>query len=224
MTALCVVAGSCGGTTAERPDIARTRPDGATLACPRPFEPMPANACLAVPERFDDPRRLIVFFPGMRLPLTTGSADDLREMAAGATARGYAVLAVFGEPGLCDWSADVQRFLCFPAGDRHLARVGGFLQRLGELLPAVSRRVRSPLGPPLLAGFSNGGFFVALLAAKTQLAAAGYAIVHGGVPDGPIAFPRSRARPTILLAAHDDTFQLAKMQQLSERLNRRLGP
>lgn len=68
-------------------------------------------------------------------------------------------------------------------------------------LASASKKLGARLSPPFFMGFSNGGFFVALLAAETQVQSSGFAVLHGGLPTGVSALERARARPTLLIAA-----------------------
>ena len=47
-----------------------------------------------------------------------------------------------------------------------------------------------------------------------------FAVINGGIPYGAISFQPARARPTLLLGAADDKFQLPKMRELAERMKK----
>ncbi len=188
--------------------------------CPPSYTAIGSDACLARPAEFKDPRRIIVFFHGMMRPEAISSAAELIELASMATGRGYAVLAMLGEPGLCDWSPEFKSHLCFPSAKSQLPQFGQFLKvKLAVALRGARRSLSADLTAPFLLGFSNGGFFVSMLAAESQWKVAGYAVLHGGLPQGLTQFDKTRARPTLLIAASEDPWQLPKMQALSKAMS-----
>lgn len=190
-------------------------------SCPSAYEELGNGDCLARPTEFKDSRRLIVYFHGMLKPSSVAASAELSELASLANSRGYAVIAMLGEAGLCDWSSESKEHLCFPSGRGQLPRAGEFLQRrFGVALESASRRLGTRIPAPFLMGFSNGGFFVSLLAAETKVHAAGYAVLHGGIPSGVSTFDGSRSRATLLIAAAEDKWQLPKMQALSKAMSK----
>jgi predicted esterase len=188
------------------------------VGCPPGFSPLGDASCLAAPPGRADGRKLIVFFHGMApANVDPAGAVELGALAEEAGARGFAVLALRGEQGLCDWSDPVRSSWCWPSRRTQLTRVQPILLRLGGALESASARLGVPLDPPFLLGFSNGGFFVSLLASDTRLEASGYAVLHGGWVDGQ-TFPSGRARPTLLISARDDRFQRPLMDTLDAKL------
>jgi dienelactone hydrolase len=74
------------------------------------------------------------------------------------------------------------------------------------------------LKPPSLLGFSNGGFFAALLASDARLEFSALAVAQGGDVAGQ-HFTPERARPTLLLFAKGDVHQFPRMRKLEAALN-----
>lgn len=177
----------------------------AGLSCPRGFDVVD-DACVVMPPK---PTALVVYFHGM-LPAATDwtRVRELSLMGAEARRRGVALLAPRGEQGLCAWSKDVARHWCWPSDRSQLAEVSRLLERLKLTRLAVK---------PVLAGFSNGAYFVTLLATDTQLDAAAYVVLHAGPVTGSIFTP-ARARPALLLGAAQDAYQLPGMKRLQSML------
>lgn len=188
------------------------------LHCPQGFEPVGTQACLAAPRPFTNPNKLVVYFHGM----LAANADwavtaEFKLLGAEARQRGYALVAFRGEQGLCYWGKDLRDFFCWPSDKSQLVEVGRTLKRLEGVLTKVSERLGSRLGPPLLAGFSNGGFFVSLLVTESKFDARGYAVMHAGGVTGQ-RFAPDAAKPTILLGARADAIQLPTMRRLEQTL------
>lgn len=194
-------------------------PGPAALHCPEGFEPLGTDACLAAPPKLLNPDKVVVYFHGMLGPAADWTRDthEFKLLGAEATRRGYALIALRGEQGLCFWGRDVAGYFCWPSASSQLDDVGRILVRLGTILPKVSERLGSKLGAPFYAGFSNGGFFVSLIASDTRAAARGYAVIHAG---GVTAqhFPKDHSTPTILIGAASDSLQLPTMKRLNQAM------
>src|SRR4051812_10642858 len=153
-----------------------------------------------MPRSFN-PDKLIIYFHGI-LPAGAdwGVVQEFKVLGTEATRRGYALLAMRGEQGLCYWGGKYISYWCWPSDKTQQPDMERTLRRLKTLMPKVSERLGSRIGRPLLLGFSNGGFFVAMIAAMSRLDVRAYGIMHGGgVSDQ--SFPPQRSRPTILAAA-----------------------
>jgi predicted esterase len=95
--------------------------------------------------------------------------------------------------------------------------VAEIIERLRAALEQAERSLHRRLPPPLLVGYSNGGFFTSLLrSAELDLPATGFALLHAGAVTG-VTFS-SRPRPTLLIAAEGDTIQRPTMQALRAQL------
>jgi predicted esterase len=66
-------------------------------------------------------------------------------------------------------------------------------------------------------GYSNGGFFAAMIAFHQLLDAQGFAILHAGHCNG-ASFAAEKAKPCLLIAAGDDPWQKPKMIALHDVL------
>jgi poly(3-hydroxybutyrate) depolymerase len=87
------------------------------------------------------------------------------------------------------------------------------LVALGAPLRETRLRLGAESVRPYVFGFSNGGYFAAMLASETQMKFAGLGIAHAGIVDG-AKFDSSRAVPTILVSADGDTHQKPRMDKL----------
>ncbi len=169
-------------------------------ACPRGFDAV-ENACVVIPPKAT---ATLIYFHGM-LPGTTdwSNVRELKLLGTEAKKRGVALIAPLGEQGLCPWATE---HWCWPNDRSQLAHV----ERVVKRLPRVT-------GKPVLAGFSNGGYFVTLLATDSSIDAAAYVVMHAGPVTGSVFTPE-RARPTLLLGATHDVYQLPGMKRLAELL------
>jgi poly(3-hydroxybutyrate) depolymerase len=187
------------------------------LKCPRGYE-LIDDTCAVLPKQ---PKALVVYFHGM-LPGPTDFSRTPELVAMGAQAKRAGVLLVAprGEQGLCLWSKDVLEHWCWPNDKSQLRDVGRLLERVGQTLAKVLERAKAPpgLGAPVYAGFSNGGYFTSMIASDTQAAATGYAVLHAGNVLNQ-TFSTERARPTLLVAALRDVYQLPTMKSLQALLD-----
>ena len=184
---------------------------------PKDYVALGDDAAMAVPRSLPaGPVRVVAYFHGM-LPESAAQAPELSRMARAASARGLVVLALRGEQGLCDWSAEVRRHWCWPNGKRQLPQVGAVLQRLSAALDRAGAKLGRPLEAPFVAGFSNGGFLAGLLLSDSPLRPRAVAIAHGGLVDGQ-RFEQAPAVPVLLLSATGDVFHGPRMAQLDQAL------
>lgn len=193
-----VLAGADGGT--PRP------------ACPTGFERLVDGACLSTPAgKPKGPVPLVVYFHGM-VPehVVFDASSELGRLGAEAKKRNVAVLALVGEQGLCHWAADVQHHWCWPSEKRQLDTAQALEARLALALELAKARLGA-VGTPVLAGFSNGGFYVALLATESKVPASAYAVLHAGAVAGQ-RFEPSRTRRTLVLTAKGDEWQRPKAE------------
>lgn len=212
--ALCVISliSSAAWAQALTPSPSMTGDDG----CPEGFTALPGEACLALPTTSNE--RVIVYFHGMLTsPWATKSRWELGQLARAATPKGYAVLALRGLKGLCDWSDEARQNFCWPNGLRQQAQIQPIIDRLREALADASKRARIAFKPPCVVGFSNGGFLVSLIASDTRFAVTAYAIAHGGPVIGQ-GFPPWRRRPMLLVTANGDAAHFPRMKLLAQML------
>lgn len=134
-------------------------------------------------------RPLVIYLRGMFDANTPDEAttDRVRERFRAA---GFDVWAPTGRVGLCDWSEEAKRLLCWPSDERALAAAREIVHEWGPQL--VTRR-------PVVVGFSNGGAFATLLATHGLVRACGFATLHG-FQAGRLHIEPS-ARPPLLLIA-----------------------
>jgi predicted esterase len=183
--------------------------------CPRGFVALAGDGCLAAPEHFV-PGHLILYFHGM-LPPDLKSPRELSLLWREARARGYAVVALRGDAGLCPWG-DFSAWSCFPSDRSQLPRVNKVLERLDAVLAVVKAQLKTPeLGTPFVAGFSNGGYFSTMLLSDTRFEARAWAVLHAGGVTGQ-RFPPERRGPVLLVVATEDTEQAPGMRTLAATL------
>lgn len=172
--------------------------------CADGLELVAGGGCLAVPAA-RPPVPLVIYLHGMYDRSAAGEElDRQRRVAAKATARGYAVLALRSNLGVChpDNPEYATRF-CWPSNEQVADRADAFVNAWAEPLREARRRTGS--GPTYILGFSSGAFFTALLAVRDLFPADAFAIAHGG-PVEPVRAPPTK-RPLLLLSADDDISQ-----------------
>lgn len=175
------------------------------------------DACLYLPLAGPAPAPLVVFLHGMFAASAPAGEERQEELlVARATRRGFAVLVPRGRRGLCDWKPELADFVCWPTTPRHVAEAEEIVRSWRPALEAASARLGAA-SPLFLLGFSNGGFFAALVAGQGLLPLRGLAVLHGGAL-APVNFALVAPIPTLLLGAESDRWQLPKLQQLHEWL------
>lgn len=188
--------------------------------CPKGYQHLAPAACFAAPTGTAEPKGLIAYFHGM-LPaaLKLSDAPEFEVVRLAAVSKGYGVLALLGEPGLCTWSLEVRAYRCWANGKDQLPAMGRTLERLNQALQLVREKHRGLSSPPSLWGFSNGGFFVSLVASDSRYPSPAMVVAHGGLVQGQ-AFAAPGRAPVLLLGAERDSIQLPKMRALSAELER----
>lgn len=187
------------------------------LHCPDGFEPVGTEACL-VAQRPLSSGKVVVYLHGMLAANADwANTQEFQVLGAEAKRRGYVLIAIRGEAGLCYWGKEVKDYYCWPSDRSMQVETNRTLKRLDEVVARVSDRLGARIEAPFLAGFSNGGFFLSMLVSETRTAARGYAVLHAGGVTGQ-QFAPERARPTILLAARGDVIQLPTMRRLEQIL------
>jgi predicted esterase len=127
--------------------------------------------------------------------------DRQRRLAARAKARGFAVVVLRGQLGACTGQG-LSAWFCWPNGQPDEV-IAALLRSWNQTLDLARARARSPA--LYLLGFSNGGYFVGLLATRGLLDASAFVIAHGG-PVEPLRAIGNK-RPMLLLSADDDVAQ-----------------
>jgi predicted esterase len=180
----------------------------AAPSCPEGWEAVPARACLLRGER----PGLVVYLHGLganRFAVTS----EWSVLAEVPRARRQSVLALWGQEGLCDWAPEA---LCWPSDRAQLDELKVLEARLAHALEATWTRLRHRW-TPVFAGYSNGGYCVSLLMGDSEVSAAAWALLQGGPVTG-TPYPRTRERPTWLLAAAEDPIQGPSTQALKTAL------
>jgi predicted esterase len=191
----------------------------AVVLCPPGFSELPGSACVAAPP--GPAKQIVLYLHGMydadRPEQEFAQEAMLRERAL---ARGFAVFAPRGRKGLCDWSAQVRDFFCWPT-KADQKRIGGEL--LAQWGPAIVETMRRTGAPrpgkftPALLGYSNGGFYATMVAGETRLPLRALVVLHAGQFSGG-ALRAERAVPTLLLAGEADAVQAPLMRSLQQAL------
>ncbi len=182
--------------------------------CPLGYQVLEPGACLDAPK---EPQALLVYLHGMFEPgKLPKKRNEFVTLAEAAVPKRVAVLALFGEVGLCSWSKDALRSRCWPNDLSQRDLVPALAERL-ESAVRTSRGVTGELGRPWLMGFSNGGFGVAMLLSESKVDAAGYVVAHGGDITGQ-SFEKERMRPTLLLGAKADLMMIGRMRRFAREL------
>jgi predicted esterase len=172
--------------------------------CAAAYEPIAGGGCFAAPPAHNNGGApLIVYLHGRYARDAAASElDRQRRLAARAAARGFAVLALRGRLGTCT-SAELADWFCWPSNEHNADAGPAFVAEWQESLSAAQERSRSR--KRYLLGFSNGGYFAALIASRGLLDVDAVVVAHGG-PVEP-ARPLHRALPLLLLSADDDIAQ-----------------
>lgn len=152
---------------------------------------------------------LVVYFHGM-LPGPTDfrHVRELSLLAAEAKRQGATLVALRGQQGLCGWSKEVSTHWCWPNDLSQRALVKPVLDRLGRVLAQLETR-----SPAVFVGFSNGGYFTAMVASESDAEARGYVVLHAGNVTGEVFSPE-RSRPVLVLGASRDAIQLPGAKRL----------
>jgi predicted esterase len=187
--------------------------------CADGLEPIVGGGCLALPaaDAGDAPAPLVIYLHGLyEQDRPDEELDRQRRVAARATARGFAVLALRGGVGVCHPGVpDFATRFCWPSNEQVADRAHEFVDGWSAALRTAEQRAGR--GPRTVLGFSSGGYFAALLAARSLFAADSFVVAHGG-PVEPIR-GRPGSPPVLLLSADDDVAQ-GEMVRLDDELTR----
>jgi predicted esterase len=171
--------------------------------CAAGFEPIAGGGCLAVSPVPRRPAPLVVYLHGRYARAAPGDERDrASRLAARATSRGFAVLALRGRLGECT-DPDLADWYCWPSNERNADRAAAVVDARARAVAEATQR--SGARRTFLLGFSSGGYFAGLLASRGLLDVAAVAVAHGG-PVEPVR-ARDRMPPLLLLSADDDVAQ-----------------
>jgi len=165
------------------------------------------------------PRALLVYLHGRYAP--QGQAEELERQARVAklaTARGYAFVAFRGMRGECT-NPQLASWWCWPSNERNAGDGPRFIAHWRSALAEAERRARP--NRRVLLGYSNGGYFAALIASRNLLPFDAVAIAHAGPvhPMTPVA-----SKPPMLLVDADDDPSGPEMSSLASTLGRENWP
>ena len=184
-----------------RPAMARARPDAAVVDwCAPGLEAIAGGGCFALGREANQARALLVYLHGRYSPET--ESDELERQARVArlaAARGYSVLALRGMQGQCT-DAQLATWWCWPSNERNATDGAAFVARWADALGEAERRARP--ARRVLLGFSNGGYFAALIASRALAPFDAVTIAHAG-PVSPMT-PLGKKPPILLIDADDD--------------------
>jgi predicted esterase len=187
--------------------------------CAPGFEAIPAGACLALSPGRPAVHPLIVYLHGRYARTAAGEEGDRqRRLAARATSRGFAVLALRGRLGGCS-DPELADWYCWPSNERNADAAGVVVDAWARALATAYER--SGARRPFLLGFSNGGYFAGLIASRGLLEIGALVVAHGG-PVEPVHALRGKP-PLLLLSADDDVAQ-DEMIRFDEELAREQWP
>jgi predicted esterase len=183
--------------------------------CPAGLEPIAGGGCFAGALATARPSGLLIYLHG-RYGAEGVNEERERQMRVArlGTARGYAVLALRGLQGQCT-DPQLATWWCWPSNERQLADGPPFVARFEAALAEAERRAGKDRR--VLLGFSNGGYFAALIASRALLPVDAVAIAHAG-PVEPMQ-PMGRMPPILLIDADDDPSG-PEIDRLDEALSR----
>jgi predicted esterase len=189
---------------------------GVPVPCAARLEPTPGGGCLARASA-SAPRPLLVYLHGLHTDANVGEELDRQARVARlANERGVDMLALRGRLGACERLPETY---CWPSNERTADRGPAVVAGWEPALAAATRRGAS--GARYLLGFSNGGYFAALVATRALVPFDAVAIAHGG----PVEPVRARgAKPPVLLLTADDDASLPEMKRLDVALGRERWP
>jgi predicted esterase len=169
------------------------------------------EVCFSIPP--SSTKGVVLFLHGLYKP--EGTDEELRveaNLAREASQRGLALVAPRGKIGLCDWP-EARGAYCWPSSMGQASAAAAIGAELKPVLAEIDQLTGATRHSVI--GFSNGGYFAAMLVGEVDAAA----ILHGGLPVGDYKLGK-RAVPTLLIAAENDPWQLPKMRELDAAMTR----
>ena len=187
--------------------------------CPEGLEPIPGGGCFAAAPAAAHPSALLLYLHGRYAPEDAHLEGERQSRVARmATARGYAVLALRGLQGQCT-DPQLATWWCWPSNERNASDGPAFVARFQTAIAEAERR--SGKGRRVVLGFSNGGYFAALIAPRALLTLDAVVIAHAG-PVEPMR-PVGPMPPMLLIDADDDPSG-PEMDRLEAALTRESWP
>jgi predicted esterase len=184
--------------------------------CPAGWEALDGDACLW---RGKSPGA-VVYFHGMLAPDPRAFTRELGFVEPAARKHGLTVIALKGVPGLCDWAAEYTTWWCWPTVKQRTDATTSIRARVTSALDDAATRLGQRLALPVLAGYSNGGYFTSILMDEgSALGASAFVVMHAGLVSG-VNVP-ARPRPTLLIAAEGDRIQRPTMESFRDALTAR---
>ncbi len=184
------------------------------MPCPKGWDSLSVPACVL---RGSAPG-VVIYLHGMMAPSERAFARELGFVTPAATRASMTVIAVRGEPGLCDWSKDYKDWWCWPSTRTRTKEADDALARIKAAIEEAERLRGQAFPPPLVAGYSNGGYFTSVLLERS-VPVTGYAVLHGGLVSG--VSIGERPKPILLVAAEGDTIQRPAMESFRSALELR---
>lgn len=181
--------------------------------CAPGLEPIAGGGCLSTASVDAGEPLLLVYLHGMYSPSTVDEELDRQTRVARiARQKGVSVLALRGRQGLCT-GADTASFWCWPSNGRTAGFGREVVDGWSKALTVTDTRLGH--GRRYLLGFSNGGYFAALIATRGLARFDAFAVAHAG-PVEPLRASGPRV-PWLLLMAEGDP-SAASMQTLDDEL------
>jgi predicted esterase len=173
--------------------------------CAPGLEAIPGAGCFAAARGAPPNAPVVLYLHGMyeRSAGVDEELDRQRRVAAHATARGFAVLALRGKEGECNSRPELATWFCWPSNERTAQDAVAFVSAWRPALRETERRAGA--GKRFVLGFSNGAFFAGLLAVRAHFEAAAFVVAHGG-PVEPVHALGAKP-PLLLMSADDDESQ-----------------
>ncbi|HEX7602696.1 MAG TPA: hypothetical protein VF316_13860, partial [Polyangiaceae bacterium] len=192
---------------ASTPEEAATVDAGIIAWCAEGLEPIAGGGCFAPATADAAEPMMLVYLHGMYPPASASEELDRQSrLAKAAAAQGFSVLALRGRQGQCT-GEDVTDDWCWPSNERVVDAGQGFVDGWGAALVEAERRAGR--GKHYLLGFSNGGYFAALIATRALMPFDAIAIAHAG-PVEPVR-PMGPKVPLLLVTADGDPSTVSMM-------------
>lgn len=184
------------------------------FSCPKGWQALSTPACVLEGQSAG----VVVYLHGMMAPTEQQFARELSFITPAAKRTSMTVIAVRGAAGLCDWAPDYKTWWCWPSVRTRERETKDAIDRIASAIAETEQRLSRKLPPPLLAGYSNGGYFTSVLMER-ELPVTGYAVLHGGLVSGVTV--GERPKPVLLVAAEGDTIQRPAMETFRAALEQR---
>ncbi len=183
------------------------------------LESIAGEGCFAPSKSPERSTALLVYLHG-RYSAESASEERDRQarVARLGTARGHAVLALRGKQGQCT-DPRFAAWWCWPSTETRAPDGPAFVARWSVAVREAERR--SHPARRVLLGFSNGGYFAALIASRALAPFDAVAVAHAGPVDPMVPVG---ARPPMLLVDADDDPSGPEMSRLDSALTREGWP